>query len=118
MHRDDGRSRAAGRSGGQDRERERSAGQEARLLAFERNQVRLGQDLEQIASLQRFDSGANVEVGPEHEQVQQVGEVDAGIGKLLALKLELAEARRLKLLRGGFTNTLGIPAEQVEPDLR
>ena len=37
----------------------RSAGQEAGVLAFQHDQVRLGQNLQQVALLQRLDGGAD-----------------------------------------------------------
>ena len=57
----------------QDRIREFAAGQEAGLLAVDRQHVRLGEDLEEAASLQGLDGGAEIEIGPEQEEVESVG---------------------------------------------
>ena len=82
LHRDHRRGGAAGRGGGDGGEGERAAGQEAGVLAFQRDQVRLGQNLQQVPFLQGLDGGADVQVGPEGEEVQQVGEVD-GVARYL-----------------------------------
>ncbi len=76
LHRDDGRGGAAGGRGGEYGKRERAARQEAGLFAFERDQVRLRQNLQQVILLQRFDGRADVQIGPVDKQVQQVGEID------------------------------------------
>src|SRR5271157_2360770 len=93
-HRDHGSGGAAGWCGGDGGIRERSARQEAGVLAFQADQVRLGQNLEQVALLQRLDGGPDIQVGAEGEQVQQVGKVHRGGGAAL----DRAEARRGELL--------------------
>ena len=58
-----------------DRERELAAGEETGFLAVHRNQIRLGENLQKILRLERLDHRAEVDVGTEQEQVQDV--VDA-----------------------------------------
>jgi hypothetical protein len=50
-----------------DGERELAAGQEAGFLAVDRDQVGLGQNLQQVLGLQRFDDRAEINIGPERE---------------------------------------------------
>jgi hypothetical protein len=72
LHGDDGSGGAARRGGGDGGERETAAGQERGVGSFQRQQVGLGQDLQQVALLQGLDSGADVEIGAEGKKVQQV----------------------------------------------
>ena len=51
-----------------------AAGEEARLLAVLRNQVRFGEALEEALVLERLDRGAEVVLGVEEEQVEEVAE--------------------------------------------
>src|SRR4030095_3550702 len=60
---------------GHDRNRELSAGEEARLLAVVGNQVGLGQALEVAALVQRADERAGVPLRVEQEDVEEVAEV-------------------------------------------
>ena len=69
-HRRDGAARGGGR---QDGKGKFAAGHEAGFLAVHRDQVGLGQHLQQIARLQGADGGADVEIRPEDEQVQKSG---------------------------------------------
>src|SRR6185437_2150808 len=113
LHRDH---RGGCASGGRRRDRgirERAAGEEARLFSIERDEVRLRQNLQQVILLQRLDGGADVQVRPEGEEVQQIRKVDAG-GRAA---LDRAETRRVELLRGQRALQFVVGAEQIEADL-
>ena len=63
-----------------DRNREFATGQEACFLAALRDEIRLGQTLEQAARLQRADQQAEVVLLAEHEQVEEVAETELSAG--------------------------------------
>src|SRR4029450_4217588 len=63
------------------RDRELAARQEARLFAALRDEVRLGEALEQAAVLQRPDRGAKVVLLAEEEQVQEIGDAELAFGR-------------------------------------
>ena len=109
---------AAGRRCLQCGEWELPAREETCAAALNRDQVRLRKDLQQVASLQSTDGRAYAQVGPQNEQVQQVGEIDVGAVDLSVLKLKLAKARLLELLGGDPADCLGIRGEVVEPEFR
>ena len=62
------------RAGLHDGEGKLTTGEEAGFLAVDRDQIGLGQNLQQILGLQRFDHGAEVNVGAEQEQVQNIAD--------------------------------------------
>ena len=55
-----------------------AAGEELRRLAADGHQVRFRQNLQHLVLLQGFDGGAQVDVRPEEEDIQQVGDVELG----------------------------------------
>ncbi len=57
----------------QNRNRKLAAHQEAGFLAIGGNQVRLRQDLQKVAGLQRLDESAQVQIGSKGEDIQGVG---------------------------------------------
>ena len=66
--------------------------------------------------MQGADGGADVQIGAEDEHVEQVGKVQRGVGEVLILELQLAEASAGELLRGKRAERIGIAAEEVETD--
>src|ERR1039458_3195176 len=107
LHRDHWRGGAAGGRSGDRRERKTAAGEETGVLALEREQIRLGENLQQILFLQSLDRRADVEIRDEREEVEQIGEVDG----LPSAWCQLADARRSELLRGANARQLRRVAE-------
>src|SRR5260370_34866205 len=60
LHRNHGRGRSAARRGSKHRERERTARQETGFFPLQRDQIRLGQNLNENLLLHRFDCGAHM----------------------------------------------------------
>jgi hypothetical protein len=82
-----------------DRNRELTAGKKAGFLPALRDQVRLGEALEQPFALQRLDDRAKLVLQVEHEQVQVVAE----------LGLAVVEERRWKLAGGDAADDVLVP---------
>ena len=119
LHRDHRRGGAAGGRGRQDGEGERAAGQEAGFLAFERNQVRLGQDLQQVLVLQCLDGRADVR-DPDDRRTGSTGprNLPWSSRKIAVLKLKLAEAGRLELLVVASPSVVPLRLKKLNPTLR
>src|SRR5260370_13690763 len=62
----------------QNRDRKLAAYQKAGFFTIRSDQVWLGQDLKQIAALQRLNQSAQVEVRPECKDVESIGNVERG----------------------------------------
>src|SRR5262249_55618779 len=72
-----------------------AAGQELRLRAVQRQEVRLSQNLQQIPVLERFNCHAQIDIAPEEKNVEQVAQVEDRPGASYA-----GQARRSELLSG------------------
>src|SRR5258708_5285004 len=58
------------------REWKLSAREEACLMAADGNEIRLRKNLEQVLGLHQTQRGADIEIRPEQEQVQQIAHAD------------------------------------------
>src|SRR5262249_2356404 len=117
LHSDHGSNRTASGGGGQRREREFTAREEACLFALNRDQVRLSKNLQEIPALHGTNRRTDIQIRTEEEQVQNIGEVNGSIGEVLILELKLAESRRGELLRADRADHLVAAAEVIEPKL-
>ena len=90
-------------------------------MAADRDQVRLGKNLEQVLALQQAQGRPEIEIGSKCEQVQQVAYGNRLIAQLRAVcslrELQLAEAWKLELLCRRGADQFVINAEEVCSEL-
>src|SRR5579871_5434943 len=99
-----------------DRERELASGEKAGFFSVDGNQIRLGENLQEIFSLQSLDYGAEVDIRSKEKQVQNVvdrgsrrgcaaaGALSGGVQSLRAETAELASGQRADCIRGSVRN--------------
>src|SRR5207302_67668 len=54
------------------------AGKKTGFFAVDRDQIRLGQNLEQVLGLERLNHGANIEISASDKDIQEIADVDGG----------------------------------------
>src|SRR5206468_6812175 len=91
-----------------------SAGQETRRLAAGGEQIRLGQNLQQVSVLQGFNRRAHIRARMEKENIQQVAQAD---GAATGAALRVLQLRRSELLRRNGAEKVLVRAEPVDAEL-
>src|SRR4029077_9152638 len=61
-----------------DGEGELPAGKKTGFFAVDRDQISLGQNLEQVLGLERLNHGANIEISASDKDIQEIADVDCG----------------------------------------
>src|SRR5258707_8077619 len=79
-----------------------TASQETGFFTVDRDQIRLGQDLQQVLRLQGLNNGSEVNIRPEEKKVQNVIDSFGGCGAGDLLSSESSE-----LTCGGCANGIG-----------
>src|SRR5262249_36124387 len=94
-----------------------TAGEKAGFRAFHHDQVRLGENRQQMLLLERLNRRADVQVRREDEEIEQIRQVQVCVRELPIVELERSEEWRLELLRGRCSESVLIPAEEIEAEL-
>ena len=89
-------------------------------MAADRDQVRLGKNLQQILVLQCRQGRAEIQIGPESKQVQQIADRDGLIAQLRTVRalreLQLADTGKVELLRCCRAHKFRVQTEKVRSD--
>src|SRR2546422_150014 len=122
LNRDYGSSLRAGSGIRNYRERKFSSGKETGFASADRNEIGFGENLQKILVLKQTQRRSEIKIGPEGKQVQQVTYADSFVAQLLLAvgslgELQLADSRKLELLRCCRADESVIDAEEVYPEL-